>query len=188
MRDALQAAFADLPAMEPFFAAFERHWALVRRWNTRINLTAIHNNDDAARLHYRDCAEVLAFLDAGDVLDLGSGAGFPGVVLAIASERSVTLMEPRRKRVSFLRAVKAELGLDRVSIVEGKSTDRVTHRFANVVTRATFSAIGDLEACRKWGGRLVAMRTAGSDGSPQSHHYRLAHHERELAIWPDTVG
>jgi 16S rRNA (guanine527-N7)-methyltransferase len=95
-------------------------------------------------------------------VDLGSGAGYPGIPLAIAEpERSVLLVEPRQKRTSFLEVVASRLGLKNVRTRVGRSEEEPGELFANVVTRATFSEEGDLEACLRWlapGGRLIAYR------------------------------
>jgi len=165
-----------------------RHWALICRWNPRTNLTAITNNDEAALLHYADSLAVLPHLVPGSILDIGSGAGFPGVPLAIATGRPTTLLEPRLKRVSFLRTLKAELGLSQLEIEAGRSTDAIIEHFANVVTRATFSRDEDILACQRWvapGGRLIALRAEGGDRLTDFIHerYQLAGKARNLALW-----
>lgn len=193
IRAALEQALADLPVgRDPrVLDLLARHWELVSTWNTRVNLTAIEDATEAAWLHYRDSLEALAVLVPGTLVDLGSGAGYPGVPLAIAApERRVTLVEPRRKRVSFLQTVVARLGLANVTVLEGRSDDTPPAQFANVVTRATFAETRDLVACQKWlapGGRVVAFRTAASgEASAQVHAYRLQDEARVLELW--TAG
>ena len=164
------------------------HWALLSDWQQRMNLTAIESDARASLYHYRDCLEVLRVLEKGPILDVGSGAGFPGIPLAIMRPQwSFTLLEPRRKRVSFLRSVKARLGLENVTIIHGKSHDTPPSLFAAVVSRATFSDMAGIESCFPWlqdGGLFVAMRTEAS-GSEESrlHPYLLQDDRRVLEIW-----
>ena len=97
-------------------AAFEKYYELLSRKNEVMNLTAISGAEDTARLHFLDCAALLtmAELKGRDVVDVGTGAGFPGVPLLIAEPgiRSMTLLDSLGKRVDFLRECCAALGLD----------------------------------------------------------------------------
>jgi 16S rRNA (guanine527-N7)-methyltransferase len=190
IRAALEIALADLPVgKDPrVLDLLSRHWELVSAWNARVNLTSIEDATEAAWLHYRDSLEALAVLAPGGITDLGSGAGYPGIPLAIAeATRAVTLVEPRRKRVSFLQTVVARLGLDNVRVVEGRSEDPPGETSANVVSRATFSDMRQLRACEKWvapGGRLIAFRSDPSgDAAARAHLYRLRDETRLLEIW-----
>ncbi|MBI5511738.1 MAG: 16S rRNA (guanine(527)-N(7))-methyltransferase RsmG [Deltaproteobacteria bacterium] len=194
MSEALRSAIADLELEDPdrVVGLLAAHWALVKTWNERVNLTSILDDGEAAWLHYRDSLEALRVLVPGEVVDLGSGAGYPGIPLAIAEPgRRVTLVEPRRKRASFLETVAARLGLSNVVVVVGRSDDEPAVRAANVVTRATFSGVAELTACKKWlaphgapHGQLIAYRSAAS-GDPASrvHRYGLRGEQRILEIW-----
>jgi 16S rRNA (guanine527-N7)-methyltransferase len=190
IRQALVTALEDLAIGKDDRALdlLSRHWDLVSAWNERVNLTAIDDALDAAWLHYRDSLEALAALVPGGITDIGSGAGYPGIPLAIAEpERQVTLVEPRRKRVSFLETVAARLGLGNVRVIEGRSEDTPKVLTANVVSRATFSDLRDLRACLKWvapGGQLIAFRSDPSgDSAAHAHPYRLGDETRLLEIW-----
>ncbi len=91
----------------------------LERWNRRINLVARRTGRDGIlEKHFLDSLTLLPLLAPGDsLLDVGSGAGFPGLVLAAARpEMEVTLVEPRQKRVAFLRHVVRTLGLSSVRI------------------------------------------------------------------------
>ena len=99
MPEALGAALADLETISNAqINLMAAHWELLCQWNLRSNLTTILDPNEAAHLHYRDSLEVLPFLSPGSVADIGSGAGFPGVPIAIVGDYPVTLVEPRRKR------------------------------------------------------------------------------------------
>jgi 16S rRNA (guanine(527)-N(7))-methyltransferase RsmG len=111
-----------------FLRRMERLAALIAFWGTRINLTAAPTNPREVAFHLLDSLAPIifsgddqllyrAFDDPGrQLLDLGSGAGFPGLVLAAASPASFTLVESRRKRSSFLGATAAEMGLKNVAV------------------------------------------------------------------------
>ena len=92
----------------------------LEKTNAVMNLTAITGEEDVARLHFLDCAALLTAADfAGKrVLDVGTGAGFPGLVLKIACpETELTLLDSLDKRVGFLRATCEKLGFDDVACV-----------------------------------------------------------------------
>jgi 16S rRNA (guanine527-N7)-methyltransferase len=166
------------------------HWLLVKEWNVRINLTAIEDDSEAAWLHYRDSLAALASLPVGgSIVDMGSGAGFPGIPLAIARpEQTFYLVEPRRKRASFLRVAVSRLGLPNVIIHHGRSTDTPPELCEAVVSRATFSAEEDLRACLRWlspRGVLIAYRAEDSALLSETLHsvsYSLGAHRRRLDI------
>lgn len=100
------------------------------KWNKRINLIARNTPpDESLEKHFLDSLTLLPFIDlyggiSATLLDVGTGAGFPGLVLAAAkSELQVTLVESRQKRVSFLRHVIRMLQLTNVSVI----ADRLEH-------------------------------------------------------------
>ena len=163
------------------------HWELVKRWNSRTNLTSISDDVESARLHYADSLAVLPYLDEGSVLDIGSGAGYPGIPIAIAQpDREVVLLEPRRKRVSFLQTSIARLGLKNVRVIHGRSEDTPLIAAVNIVSRATFSDSKDILAACSWakeGGQFIAFRLGAA--KPAEHatmiSYSLNNDDRFLA-------
>lgn len=97
------------------------HARLLAFWSKRVNLTAASSPSELARRHYAE-----GFLAAGllpaeggvDVVDVGSGAGFPGIPMAIARpDSSFTLLEPRERRAAFLAASARELGLQNLEVL-----------------------------------------------------------------------
>ena len=88
----------------------------LKRWNTHINLTAIHDDAEVINKHFLDSVSVLehcAIEDGQKVIDIGTGAGFPGVVLkTYVPSICLTLVETSHKKVAFLKYLIAQLGLD----------------------------------------------------------------------------
>lgn len=102
LRDATPCATLNDAQME----ALWRHYDLLRRWNSRINLTRVIELEAAVRFHYAESLFVGTHVprSARSVIDVGSGAGFPGFVLAVARpELQVTLLESDHRKAAFLR-------------------------------------------------------------------------------------
>ena len=104
---------AGLPALDPLASArFARYLALIRRWNQRVNLTAVRDDEGILRRHFVEsvfCARALP-AGIGTLLDFGSGAGFPGIPIALCRpEIAVTLAESNGKKSAFLREAVREL-------------------------------------------------------------------------------
>lgn len=95
--------------------------ALIQKWNKVHNLTAVRDPNEMVTLHLLDSLVVLPHVQAKRLLDVGSGAGLPGIVLAICQpEMQVTTIDSVTKKASFMRQAKAELGLDNLEVVAGR--------------------------------------------------------------------
>ena len=106
---------------------FEQYASLLRLWSARMNLVAPSTLGDIETRHIADSAQLADILPHDvDIVDLGSGAGFPGVVLAILGWR-VTCIESIGKKVAFLNAVKEELGLENLTIYHGRVENYVRY-------------------------------------------------------------
>ena len=94
---------------------FVTYWRELQRWNSRINLTSIRDDRDIVFKHFLDSVGILKFfsIEAGDsVVDIGSGAGFPGIPLKIyAPDVKLTLVESSSKKASFLQFVVSQLNV-----------------------------------------------------------------------------
>jgi len=100
-------------------ARLDGYAALLSRWNTRINLVSFRNPAELRRRHVEDCLQLLPLLPPGDgaAADLGSGAGLPGLVLALAEPgREWHLVEADQRKAAFLRAAAAEAGAGNVRV------------------------------------------------------------------------
>lgn len=124
------------------FERLERFAALLLTENEKQNLISATTVDDLWERHIVDGVQLLALVDPGKTwLDIGSGPGLPGLVLAILSSDPITLVEPRRRRVDFLEAVKVDLALDHVAVI-GSTIDKVSGRYDVITARAVASLDG----------------------------------------------
>ncbi len=104
--------------------ALDTYKALLIEWNQRQNLTAIRDPEEMDRKHFQDSLTVLPYIgaDVGRVIDVGTGAGFPGLVLKIMRpEIALTLVESVGKKCNFLTHVANELGLDQVTVLNERA-------------------------------------------------------------------
>ncbi len=128
LEDILQEGLARM-GISPDPAAperFRRYYQLLTQWNAVMNLTAISGEEDTARLHFLDCAALLTLTDFSGkrAVDVGTGAGFPGLVLKIlCPELELVLMDSLEKRVRFLSAVCAELGFPDVVCLHARAEE-----------------------------------------------------------------
>ncbi len=118
---------------------------LIEKWNRVYNLTAIRERDEMIKLHFLDSLSILNYVEMEHVLDVGSGAGFPGIVLAITKpELKVTVMDSVNKKTTFMQQVKSELLLTNLNVVNARVEEyQPTTLFDGVITRA-FSSIQDM--------------------------------------------
>ena len=118
---------------------------LIEKWNRVYNLTAIRERDEMIKLHFLDSLSILNHVEMEHVLDVGSGAGFPGIVLAITKpELKVTVMDSVNKKTTFMQQVKSELSLINLNVVNARVEDyQPTILFDGVITRA-FSSIQNM--------------------------------------------
>jgi 16S rRNA (guanine527-N7)-methyltransferase len=192
MVDCLREACADLDLTlsDETLEAMAAHWDLVCRWNARTNLTAIVDDPRAATLHYRDSLAALELINSGPIVDFGSGAGFPGIPLALARpDWLITLVEPRRKRASFLEMAVARLNLRNVKVRVGRLEDTPDQLYRHAVTRATFSDEAAFEKASRWlepQGSLLAYRSDSGESSARvhsQHRYKVANSARVIEVW-----
>lgn len=153
---------------------------LLVRWNQAYNLTAVRDPDEMIDRHIADCLAILPHLPAGSLADLGSGAGLPGIVIAIAEpERPVFLVESNGKKARFLREVKRSLGLTAVTVVEARAEAPNPAQPVAVVTARALAELSELvRLAAPWLGRdgvLVAMKSksAASELAALPAHVRL---------------
>ena len=111
---------------------------LLHAWGSRINLTAVRNPLDMVTLHVMDSASVLPYIRGKKIVDVGTGAGFPGMVLALlCPEKKFTLIDSGAKKISFVRNACLELKTGNVTSVKTRCEDfKPQEKFDCVVSRA----------------------------------------------------
>ena len=159
--DGARALALDLD--EAQLARLVAHLDLLDDWNTRMNLTAIRDRPSQLTKHLLDSLAVLPYLQGERIADVGSGAGFPGVPLAIIEpHRHFTLIESTGKKCRFLEHVRDTLELKNVEVVQSRAEGyKPEVRFDTVIARAV-GPIADLVKVAGplvvGGGRLLAMK------------------------------
>ena len=140
--------------------------ALLHKWNRAFNLTAVRDPLQMVYRHLLDSAVILPWLSDADTLDVGTGPGLPGMVLAIARpEQQFTLLDSNGKTTRFVRQAVRELGLENVEVVQAR-VEQYRNASAQVVSRAFASLpdmlalVGHLLAPQ---GRILAMKGALTD-------------------------
>ena len=148
-------------------------------WNEKMNLTALTEPHDVALKHFADSLMLFRYCDienGASVIDVGTGAGFPGMVLKIARpDIRLTLLDSLNKRLIFLEAVCDALGLDDVELIHSRAEDgsrtELRDRYDIAVSRAVASLNTLCEYDMpyvKVGGRFIAMKGKGSDEELQA--------------------
>ena len=148
-----------------------RYAQLLQEWNEKINLTAITNLDDIFIKHFYDSLLIAQYCSGLKTLcDVGSGAGFPGLVLKIVlPDLKIDLVEPTLKRVNFLNLVISELNLTSIQVINKRMEDCVELKESfDIVTARAVAALPVLsELCLpfvKIGGYFIAMKGSSGEG------------------------
>lgn len=150
---------------------FLRYYELLIEWNEKINLTAITEYQDVMKKHFIDSISLVKAFDLNQkirLIDVGTGAGFPGLALKIAfPDLEVTLLDSLNKRIVFLEAVIQELGLSEVAAVHGRAEDMARQKtfretFDLCVSRAVANLSTLSEYCLpfvKIGGQFISYKS-----------------------------
>jgi len=145
--------------------ALLNYLALLERWNKAYNLTAIRDPKAMLIQHVLDSASILPYLPEGKILDVGTGPGLPGLILAILSpQQAFTLLDSNGKKIRFLNQVAYQLGISNVTMVHSRvETYQVDEGFAGILSRAYAALAGFAIQCAHLvapSGRLLAMKGA----------------------------
>lgn len=192
---------ADFSIPPDSIAKFELYYQELLEWNARVNLTTITAPADAAIKHFLDSVLVLKYMPlAGTLIDIGSGAGFPGIPLKIMNPHlSVVLVEAVRKKASFLKQIIRLLKLADIQVYNGRIEDFDRYDAFDFAVSRAFSELGLF--CRlaapfiKPGGRLLAMKgsdkkelagaldaTPGGYACEALHTYELPQHKGKRSL------
>lgn len=118
---------AGIDFSEHKYNQFIKYMRLLQEWNEKINLTAITEDEEIVKKHFIDCIKAFkseAIKNANNIIDVGTGAGFPGLPIAIMNPNvQVTLLDSLNKRINFLNLVVEELGLKNVKTIHSRAED-----------------------------------------------------------------
>ena len=155
---------------------FMRYYELLVEWNSFMNLTGITEFEEVMRKHFVDSVSLIKALELKgkdlSVIDIGTGAGFPGLPLKIAfPELKVTLLDSLNKRIKFLNEVILQLGLENIDTIHGRAEDyakpeKLREKYDVCVSRAVANLATLSEFCLpfvKVGGSFVSMKSAESN-------------------------
>lgn len=193
MENILREGFAALGIdyTEEMLRQLRQYYTLLSEKNAVMNLTAIQGEEDTARLHFLDCAVLLRFLPLSGkrAADVGSGAGFPGLVLKIlCPDMELASMDSLQKRVAFQREVVAALGLTGVAPLAVRAEEAADLRESfDAVTSRAVAGLGMLaELCLplvRVGGTFAAMKGP----APEEEIAAAAHAVQVLGGGPPRV-
>ena len=147
---------------------FEKYMQELKKWNSKINITGIHDELDIIAKHFIDSMSPLRHIPSySSILDIGSGGGFPGIPLKIVDPTiRVTLLESTLKKVNFQKHIIRVLKLDKIVAIHGRAEDQELYKkidspFDVVISRAFSDLKNFLEVAEPYmerRGRIIAMR------------------------------
>lgn len=154
---------------------FDRYYELLVEWNKVMNLTGITDYDEVNLKHFVDSLTIVRFKNmknVENVIDIGTGAGFPGIPLKIVyPEMKIVLLDSLNKRIKFLNTVIEELGLKNIETLHGRAEDyakksEYREKFDLCVSRAVANLSTLSEYCIpfvKVGGEFISYKSGTSD-------------------------
>ena len=166
---------AGLELAEVQYEQFIKYMRLLQEWNEKINLTAITEDEEVIKKHFIDCIKAFksdAIRNAKNIIDVGTGAGFPGLPIAIMNPNvEVTLLDSLNKRINYLNIVVRELGLKNVTTIHSRAEDgarkpELREQFDVATSRAVANMAVLSEFCMpyvKKGGYFVALKGPSID-------------------------
>lgn len=136
---------------------------LIEKWNKTYNLTAIRNREEMLRLHILDSLALLPFVSGKKIADIGTGAGLPGIPLAIfLTEQTFTLVDSNSKKTRFVQQAIVELKLANVEVKHSRVEDLGYAEEYDAVLSRAFASLSDIMALTEYllrpDGVLIAMK------------------------------
>lgn len=165
----------NLELSEKQYEQFIKYMRLVQEWNEKINLTAITEDEEFIKKHFIDCIKAFkskAIAEAHTIIDVGTGAGFPGIPIAIMHPTAkITLLDSLNKRINYLNIVVRELGLKNVTTIHSRAEDgarkqELREKFDVATSRAVANMAVLSEFCMPYvrkGGYFVALKGPSID-------------------------
>ena len=150
--------------------SFEKYMNLLLEWNEKINLTAITQPEEVKLKHFVDSLTVLKYINDDDkVIDIGTGAGFPGIPLKIMKENTkITLLDSLNKRINFLNIVIETLNLRNIRAIHGRAEEIARNKlYREKYDVAVSRAVANLSTLTEYmlpfvkvGGKCICMKGA----------------------------
>ncbi len=138
-------AALQLPINEAQINQLVQFIELIAKWNKAYNLTAVRNNQDMARLHILDSLAILPHITRKRVIDIGTGAGLPGIPLAIClPDVEFVLLDSNAKKTRFVQQAILELKLKNVSVLHNRVEDYQPEQGFDIVTTRAFASLPDI--------------------------------------------
>lgn len=171
-------------ALEAISCSLADYLFLLDKWNSAYNLTAVRTLESMASKHILDSLAILPWLKGNRMIDIGTGAGLPGIPLALAKpDLNFVLLDSNGKKIRFLNEVKRQLNLENIQIVQLRVENyRPAQRFDTVLSRA-FSSLAQMI---QWTQHLIAdegiwlaMKGRSPDMELNSikQNYQVAHYD-----------
>ena len=161
----------NIDLSEEQLSQFQRYYEILTEWNSFMNLTAITDYEEVLKKHFLDSLTIVKAIDMSkvqNVIDIGTGAGFPGIPLKIAFPHlRIVLLDSLGKRVKFLNCVIDELSLTNISAIHGRAEDfarddKYREKFDLVVSRAVANLSSLSEYCipyTKHTGKFISYKS-----------------------------
>ncbi len=181
----------DIELKEIQIKQFYEYMRVLLEWNEKINLTAITDENEIILKHFIDCISIKKYIKNSDnVIDLGTGAGFPGIPLKIVMpELKITLVDSLNKRINFLNELVNKLELENIETIHVRAEElaknkKYREKFDTIVSRAvaplnvlTEYTLGFI----KVGGKLIAMK-----GSNARRRNQNGKRSNKCSWWKNT--
>ena len=164
----------DIVLTENQLAQLKQYYELLIEWNEKMNLTALTAPEDVSLKHFADSLLLLRYCDIekeARVIDVGTGAGFPGMVIKIARpDIQLTLLDSLQKRLGFLDEVCKELGFDDIDLIHSRAEDGSRTELRDSFDIAVSRAVASMNTLCEYdmpyvriGGRFIAMKGKDAD-------------------------
>ncbi|MEX0732576.1 MAG: 16S rRNA (guanine(527)-N(7))-methyltransferase RsmG [Aquisalimonadaceae bacterium] len=184
VEERLRAGLARLARDTAFpVAALVDYLALLHRWNRAYNLSAVRDPEAMVEVHLLDSLALLPYLESPSLLDVGSGAGLPGIPLALCRpDLQVTLLDSNGKKTRFLNQVRLELNIGNLDVVQARIQDyRHAQGFSTIVSRAYArldAFVSQVTPLLAAGGVILAMKarfdeSAETAALPESYGFEI---------------
>ena len=164
-------------SVDPSFPVpLERYLELLLHWNKTYNLTGIRDSNQMISHHLMDSLSLVPYIDGSRIVDVGTGAGLPGIPLALYfREKHFTLVDSNGKKARFLTQAKIELELENVTVVHSR-VESFDDKFDQVVCRAFASLDNLAKSCAhlvETDGTLLAMKAGGHESLSENSELEI---------------